>query len=78
MEILRRVASFDTGTEDLKTIYFLYIRSFLEHSATVWHSSLTEGNKNDLERVQKSALKTILKERYKIYKNTLEIFKLRV
>ena len=57
MEILRKVASFGTDTEDLKTIYCLYIRSLLEHSATVWHSSLTEENKNDLERVQKSALK---------------------
>ena len=30
-------------------------------SAVVWHSSLSEDNKSDLERVQKSALKIILK-----------------
>ena len=39
----------------------------------VWHSGLTEKNKRDLERVQKSALKIILKDRYKNYKNTLNV-----
>ena len=39
----------------------------------VWHSSLTEKNKRDLERVQKSALKIILKDRYKNYKNALNV-----
>ena len=41
MELLRRVASFGVSVEDRKTIYFLFIRSLLEQSATVWHSSLT-------------------------------------
>ena len=67
MELLRRVAGFGTPEEDLKTIYILFIRSILEQSATVWHSSLTEDNKNDLERIQKSAVKVILKESYKGY-----------
>ena len=38
----------------------------------VWHSGLTEKNKRDLERVQKSALKIILKDRYIKYKNALD------
>ena len=46
MELLRKVASFGTGIEDLKNIYILYVRSLLEQSATVWHSSLTEESKN--------------------------------
>ena len=71
MELLRRVVSFGTPVEDLKTIYMLFIRSLLEQSATVWHSSLTEENVNDLERVQKSALKIILQEKYKTYKQAL-------
>ena len=41
----------------------LQIRSKIEQSAVVWHSSLTKKNKRDLERVQKSALKIILKDR---------------
>ena len=39
----------------------------------VWHSSLTQKDKNDLERVQKSALKVILKERYTNYKDALDV-----
>ena len=57
MELLRRVASFGASIEDLKTIYILFIRSILEQSCTVWHSSLTETNINGLERIQKSSTK---------------------
>ena len=71
MELLRRVASFGTPTEDLKIIYVLFIRSILEHSATVWHSSITEENSSDLERVQKSAIKIILQDKYIGYQNGL-------
>jgi hypothetical protein len=71
MELLRKVASFGTSIEELKDVYILFIRSLLEQSATVWHSSLTEENSNDLERVQKSALKIILQEQYTGYKNAL-------
>ena len=71
MELLRKVASFGAPIDDLKTIYILFIRSLLEQSATVWHSRLTEENKSDLERVQKSAMKIIFKEKYNGYKNAL-------
>ena len=72
MELLRRVAGFGTPVEDLKIIYILFVRSILEQSCVVWHSSLTEQNSSDLERVQKSATKIILQERFKNYKNALE------
>ena len=71
MEILRSVASFGTPVDDLKNIYILFIRSMLEQSATVWHSSLTEENASDLERVQKSAVKVILDQKYNGYQNGL-------
>ena len=71
MELLRRVASFGTPVVDLKTIYILFIRSILEQSATVWHSSLTEENISDIERVQKSAINVILDEKYNGYQNGL-------
>ena len=71
MELLRRVASFGTTSKDLRELYFIFVRSILEQSATVWHSSLTQENANDLERVQKSALRIILGERYKSYKEGL-------
>ena len=71
MELLRRVASFGTPVDDLKTIYILFIRSILEQSATLWNSNLTEENISDLERVQKSAIKVILQENYNGYYNGL-------
>ena len=49
----------------------MFVRSQLEQSAVVWHSSLSAENKNDLERVQKSAMKIILGEKYKGYKRAL-------
>ena len=50
MELIRKVSSFNPPLEDLKSIYFLFVRSLLEQSATVWHSSLTKENSDDLER----------------------------
>ena len=44
MELLRKVASFTTNREEKKNIYILYIRSILEQSCVVWHSSLTVEN----------------------------------
>ena len=76
MELLRKVASFCDNLEDLKNIYILFIRSILEQSATVWHSSISEENKSDLERVQKTALKVILDQRYKSYRNALNTLNL--
>ena len=49
------------------------MQSLLEQSATVWHSSLTKDNINDLERVQKTALKVILGDSYKSYEAALNI-----
>ena len=71
MELLRRVASFGPPPEDSKLIYILFVRSILEQSATVWQSSLSQENANDLERVQKSALKIILNWSYKSYEQSL-------
>ena len=71
MQLLRKVASFDAPVQDLKEIYILFIRSILEQSAPVWHSSITEENSNDLERIQKSAVKIILKDNFKGYKRGL-------
>ena len=58
--------------EDLITIYILYIRSLLEYCSTVWHSTLTTDQSNNLERVQKLCLKIILGDCYDGYDNALE------
>ena len=55
----------------MKIIYFGFVRSQLEKSATVWHSSLTDENRKDLERVQKTGLKIIFKNNYTSYQKSL-------
>ena len=72
MELMRKVSSFGLDKEELKNIYFLFVRSVLEQSATVWHSSLTQENKEDLERVQKSAIRIIMGEEFQGYQKSLD------
>ena len=72
MELLRKVASFTSSIEDKKTIYIQYVRSILEQSCVVWHSSLTQENCEDLERVQKSAIRIILGKSYENYEDGLK------
>ena len=55
----------------MKLIYIQYVRSILEQSCVVWHSSLTEENAIDLERVQKCAIKIILRKPYTSYEEAL-------
>ena len=52
MQLLRKIASFGASRADMIHIYKLFVRSALEHSSSVWHTSLTSENVNDLERVQ--------------------------
>ena len=54
----------------------IFVRSQLEQSSVAWHSSLTEQQKNDLERVKESALKIILWAKYESYQKTLNILDL--
>ena len=73
MRLLHKLVGFGIDKEDLKIIYILYIRSHLEQSCQVWHSSLTLENITDMERVQKNALKIILQEEYSNYAHALEV-----
>ena len=73
MRLLHKLVEFGVPIKDLLNIYMLYIRSILEQSCQVWHSSLTLENSLDLERVQKNALKIILQENYTSYNNALSI-----
>ena len=76
MQLLRKVSSFGTSRDELKIIYILFIRSLLEQSATIWHSSLTQENSDDLERIQKSAIKIIIGSSYQSYMKSLELLEL--
>ena len=56
MILLHKLGDFSVPLVDLVTIYMLYIRSILDQSCQVWHTSLTLENFHDLERVQINAL----------------------
>ena len=71
MELVRKVAGFGASKDDLKNIYILFVRSLLEQSSSVWHSSLTVENSDDLERIQKSAVRIIMGENYISYNQSL-------
>ena len=58
--------------QDLLEIYKLFIRSLLEYCCVAWHSSLTQAQSYDIERVQRTALKVILGETYQDYETALK------
>ena len=72
MIILQRLYPFNIPTQDLIIIYVLYIRSLLEQNVAVWSSSITQEDVSDIERVQKVALKIILKSSYENYEQALK------
>ena len=76
MQLLNKSSGFTSNIWDLKQIYLTYVRSILEQSAVVWHSSLSQKNRRDLERVQKVAIKVILGKKYTSYKAGLKTLRL--
>ena len=52
------------------------MRSILEQSCAIWHSSLTEVNITDLECLQKNAFRTILGNLYSDYTESQNILQL--
>ena len=72
MQLLRKCVTFTKNIEELKNIYILFIRSILEQSCVLWHSSLTLEDSNNLDRVQKSSFRIILQEDYEDYEKILQ------
>ena len=72
MMILHSATKFTRNISHLKDIYNKFIRSKMETSSSVWHSSLNENERNSLERLQRSSFKVILKKKYLSYENALE------
>ena len=72
MQLLNAAAAFTSSKFYLKCIHITFVRSILEKSAVVWHSSLNDRNRKDLERVQKAAVRVIMGKSYTTYKNGLK------
>ena len=73
MIILQKLFDYDLPTKDMVNIYILFIRSMVEYSCVVWHSSLTVEDSNCIERVQKTALRLILRDDYLDYSSAMKI-----
>ena len=76
MTILKKLYEFQVTISDLIQIYKIYIRSILEQNSVIWSSSITSEEIGNLERVQKVALRIILKCDYQSYINALNVTKL--
>ena len=72
MLLLKKTLTFGATREEMVHLWIVYCRSVLEQSAEVWSSSLTQENKNDLERTQKSFAKLILRNEYTDEENAYE------
>ena len=68
MQLLQKVLGFGATHKEMVELWKTYCRSVLEQSCIVWGSSLTEENKNYLERTQKTFTKLILGDKYTTYK----------
>ena len=76
MIIIRKLIEFPIPSNELVNLYCIFIRSILEFNSSVWFSSITEEESNDLERVQKNVCKLILKSNYSDYNQALNQLKL--
>ena len=76
MRMLHIAAKYTKNKEHLKHIYKTFVRSTLDFSSTVWHNSLTLADRQDLETVQKAALKIILRGEYESYEQALGVLNL--
>ena len=74
--LLRKAAQYTNLIEDLKSIYLSHVRVLLEQSCAIWHSSITQENVDDLERVQKNAFRLILGNKYINYEESLNYLNL--
>ena len=72
--ILRRLLKFNLSRNELFDVYTKEIRSILELAVPVWHSGLTRKQTIEIERIQKLALRIILKENYQSYENACSVF----
>ena len=71
MSILHNLYGFNLPVLELIDVYILYISSVIEQSSVVWNSSITQQECIEIERIQKVALRIILKENYVSYTHAI-------
>ena len=73
VSVLSKLKYAGISTEDLLTIYVLFIRSLTEYCSVVFHASLTQKQSEKIEAIQKTSLKVILDGNYVSYCASLEM-----
>ena len=71
--LIRRLKKLGASRNDLLDMYIKQVRCQLEYAAPVWHHAITLEEKQDLERVQKSALRIIFGSEYETYDYALNL-----
>ena len=74
--IVRRLKQLGAQQDDLIDLYIKQIRSVLELAVPAWHGDITQVERMDIERIQKSAAHIILGERYISYRQALKTLNL--
>ena len=71
--VLRRLRKLGAEQNDLLDVYCKLIRCHLEFAAPVWQGAITQTERDDIERVQRCALRIILGNEYVSYEHALSI-----
>ena len=69
--MIARLKNLGASTDMLLDLYKIHVRRVLEYATPVWNSGLTNCDKNEIERVQKTAFLVIFNE--KSYTKKLEL-----
>ena len=77
MWLLRRMKNMHLEEKIICDYYIKEIRVLAEQAVAVWNSGLTKGQINDLEKIQKVALKIILGDKYYSYSTACHYFSLK-
>ena len=72
--IMRRMLELNLDISQLFDVFVKEIRSILEMAVPVWHSDLTKKQADNIESIQKTAMKIILQENYSGYDMACNIF----
>ena len=72
--MLRRMHKLPFSIHQMFDFYIKEIRSIVELAVPVWHPGLTGKQTNEIERIQKLAMRIILQDNYTNYQNACNIF----
>ena len=78
MWLLRRMKILHLEPKIILDYYLKEIRVLAEQGVVIWNSGLTKGQINELEKIQKVALKIILGNKYQSYKEACKLFDIKL